>query len=133
MVTWKDSTELQAAYRTKFPTDGGHAVWLAGDMAGALPEARGAVSFLNEWLKDSSGVDLAGQALREVADRRRQTDTSIMELVHGLARSDEYFDDMAEAAVRAERQLAPLQRQARKWQVSTKGIMTDALAIQKKL
>ena len=130
MVNFKAKDALQAAYKAKFPADPSHALWLVGDMAGRHAEARHSQQFLQHWLRDHSGLSLADQTQAEVLDRTAKTDNSIMELVHELARSDLVFEDLTAAQVKAETQLAVLQRQCRKFEVSTRGMMTDARAMQ---
>ena len=98
-------------------------------MAGRHAEARHSQQFLQHWLRDHSGLSLAEQTQADVLDRTAKTDNSIMELVHGLARSDLVFKDLTAAQVKAETQLAVLQRQCRKFEVSTRGIMTDVRAM----
>ena len=106
MVELRDSVDLVAAYKLRYPQHDEGELWMAGEFARQFADIQSHVQFYVQWLSTASGLSEGEKRARTPPQKKKGTDIAIMELCHSLRRADLMFDDLTQEQAATTQELA---------------------------
>ena len=124
-----NADDLAAKYTKKFSSDSDSAVWLVKEYAGDYKGVCELLEALRQAINADAALNAAKKKRRDAIIKlpRSASDNAIMEVVHGIARSDATFTPSTRDMLLGDGILRLLQREARMLQLSAKRMSEEDL------